>query len=167
MATPEIVSRFWTTVAIEQDISACWEWLGYIEDGYGRFYDGERMRFAHDLALEWYTGEKRLDELITCHSCNNPGCVNPHHLRFDTPASNVADMMAAGTHRTTKKLSDEQVILIRRRAAAGATGRALAIQYGVSESLGTEILRGRRRPNVGGPLRTTHGNTRRKRHARQ
>lgn len=159
MTAPTIVTRFWLLVERRSD-DDCWPWTGYTERDYGRFFDGERMRFAHDLALEWYSGEQRSEGLITCHSCNNPGCVNPGHLRYDTPASNVEDMMRAGTHRTKRKLSDDDVLTIRTRAAAGATGRSLAQHYGVSEALVTEIIRGRRRRRVGGPIRTNHGNSR-------
>lgn len=159
MSTPPTVTRFWLLVD-RREPDECWPWTGYIEDGYGRFFDGERMRFAHDLALEWWSGERRLDHLVTCHGCSRPDCVNPAHLRFDTPASNVGDMMLAGTHRTPRKLTDDDVLTIRARAAGGATGRRLAQQYGVSESLVTEIIRGNRRKTVGGPIRVGHGNSR-------
>ncbi len=157
MTAPTVVTRFWFTVD-RRGVDECWPWTGYVEKGYGRFFDGERMRMAHDLALEWWSGEARLVGLITCHSCNNPICVNPLHLRYDTPASNVADMMIAGAHNPSKKLSDDDVVAIRNRARAGATGKGLASRYGVSESLITMIITGKRRADVGGPIRTNHGN---------
>jgi hypothetical protein len=159
------VTVFWLTVGVDC-VDKCWIWGGYIENGYGRFFDGSRMRGAHELALEWYSGERRGDGLDTCHNCNTPLCCTPHHLRFDTRASNVADMLAADTHNPNRKLSDDDVRVIRERAEAGASGRSLAATYGVSESLVTEIVRGNRRPGAGGPIRTTHGNTRRNTHGR-
>lgn len=159
---PEVtkrVTRFWMSVDRSAGDDACWPWTAYADEaGYGYFYDGDRMRPAHEMALTYATGEVRLERLDTCHACNNPPCCNPSHLRFDSRRSNVADMMAAGTHVTTRKMSDDDVLLIRERAAAGATGRTLAQQYGVSEGHLTEIIRGRRRSGVGGPIRTTHGN---------
>lgn len=156
----QLVTEFWFNVHIcASDV--CWWWTGYVEEGYGRFFDGERMRFAHDLALEWYSGEPRPEGFDTCHSCNTPLCCNPWHLRYDSRQSNVDDMMAAGTHVPgTIKLSDDQVRMIRERAAAGAAGRDLAEQYGVSASLITMIVRGTKRASAGGPIRTNHANSR-------
>ena len=139
----------------------CWPWLGYIEDGYGRYFDGSKMRGAHELALEWTTGERRLAHLDTCHSCNNPACCNPSHLRFDTRRSNMRDAVVAGT-APRLKLTDEQVVELRLSAAAGAEGRRLAERYGVSAALVSGIVAGRRRRAAGGPIRTSHGNTKRK-----
>ena len=156
--TPQqLVTIFWLTVDILA-VDDCWLWRGYTEKGYGRVFDGTRMRAAHDLALEWFSGEPRPPGLDTCHSCNIPACVNPHHLRYDTRSSNVQDMLRAGRGNFIRKLSDATVVLIRERREAGATGRSLAKQYGVSESCITEIIRGHDRVKAGGPIRTTHGN---------
>lgn len=152
------VTHFWLLVE-RRDPDQCWPWLGYTQHGYGKYFDGSRMRNAHELALEWTTGETRAATLDTCHSCHTPSCCNPAHLRFDTRLSNVADMYRAGRQPVmAKKLTDAEVVVIRERAQAGATGRALATAYAVSESLVTEIIRGNRRASAGGPLRTTHGN---------
>lgn len=154
----QLVTLFWLNVDVRSP-DECWLWRGYTEQGYAQIFDGERMRPGHELALEWFSGESRPPSLVTCHSCNTPLCVNPHHLRFDTRQSNVDDMMRAGTHNPSHKLSDDAVVIIRERANAGATGRTLSRQYNVSESLVTEIIRGNKRPNVGGPIRTGHGNS--------
>jgi hypothetical protein len=160
MSTKDIVavSEFWAQVA-RGDADDCWPWTGYSEKGYGRYYWRGRMVGAHELALTFMTGERRARGLETCHSCHNPLCCNPGHLRFDTRQSNVDDMMAAGRSRHAVKLTDEQVVTLRRRALAGATGQTLARDYGVSPSLVTMIIRGERRPLCGGPIRINHGNT--------
>ena len=157
----QAVTTFWLQVDRGSD-DACWPWLGYTEDGYGRFYFAGRMRFAHDLSLEWWGGEARTAGLETCHSCNNRICVNPHHLRYDTRLGNVADMMTAGTHGALK-LSDEQVRLIRVRHAAGAEGKDLAADVGVSPALVSGTINGSKRAAAGGPIRTSHGNSRTRR----
>ena len=156
------VTAFWMCVDRGQP-DDCWPWTGYVEKGYGRFFDGGRMRGAHELALTYATGEVRPSGLETCHSCHTPLCCNPSHLRFDTRANNVGDAVRADRHARGEtngrsKLTDGTVLVIRQRAAAGATGRSLASEYGVSEGLVTEIVRGRRWRHVGGPTRTTHGN---------
>ena len=124
----------------------CWPWTGYTEDGYGRMFFNGRMTGAHELALTFTTGEVRLPSLDTCHSCNNPICCNPRHLRFDTRQGNVDDMMAAGRNVPPPvKLSESDIKIIRERIAAGAKQQDLADQYGVSNSLISMIKTGKRR----------------------
>ena len=144
------VTRFWMLVEIG-DPDECWPWTGYTdEDGYGQMYDGYRMRGAHELALEWFSGEARPKGYDTCHKCHNPVCVNPAHLRFDSRKSNVADMVAAGRcNPTWRKLSDEDIVTIRQRAAGGATGAFLSREYGVSNGYISVILQGKARPLAG------------------
>lgn len=147
------VTRFWMQVnmATPED---CWEWTGYAEEGYGRYFDGERMRFAHQLAVEWTTGEARPDDLDTCHSCHNPLCVNPQHLRYDTRSANVADMVKAGRwQRNTKRLTSQDARTLRERHYQGASGRQLAREYAISEQAVSAILKGRRWPTAGGPIK--------------
>ncbi len=124
----------------------CWEWKGYRDEhGYGMFQFGGRMRFAHDLAVSFRTGEERDPALETCHSCHNPPCCNPSHLRYDTHKANVADMVAAGRHRRgATKLNAEVAEVIRQRIAAGARQQDLADQYGVNNSMISMIKTGRR-----------------------
>lgn len=145
------VSRFWSNV--NRSGEGCWAWGGSLdEDGYGEFFYRGRNRRAHELALSFTTGEKRHDSLDTCHSCDNPPCVNPGHLRFDTRKSNVEDMLQRGRGARSGKLSDAQVILIRERRARGARQIDLAEQFGVSDGQISMIVRGLRWPEVGGPI---------------
>ena len=155
------VTEFWMSVD-RREPDECWPWTGYInEDGYGAFFYEGRMVGAHELAVTFTTGEQRLTELDTCHSCNNPPCCNPKHLRFDTRQSNVDDMIRAG-RRPTVRLTDDQVRLIRLRREAGACQEHLAEQYGVSISLISQIIYGRRRRNAGGPIACKRSNENRK-----
>ena len=55
-------------------------------------WDGER-RFAHHVIAEEAHGP-RPEGLIVCHdprACTSSLCINPRHLRYDTPAANMAD----------------------------------------------------------------------------
>jgi hypothetical protein len=89
---------------------------------------------------------------MTCHSCDNPPCCNPSHLRFDTPAANVADMHARGREVNAVKITDDQVRLIRERRALGARQLDLADQFGVDQNYISMLVRGLRRPKAGGPI---------------
>lgn len=153
-AAPRI-TEFWMSVAVSDDEAECWPWTGYQEDGYGRFFWEGRMVGAHELAVTFTTGEVRAPGLDTCHRCNNPICCNPHHLRFDTRAGNVADMVTAGTARNgNTRLTPEAVQVIRERYAHGAAQTSLADDYRISASLVSAIVRGRRWPDAGGPIIT-------------
>lgn len=147
------VSRFWRLVD-ERAPAECWPWLGDTRrDGYGVFRFRGRMVGAHELALSFTTGEQRHPDLDTCHSCDNPPCVNPAHLRFDTRQSNVDDMVARkGPNRVEQKLTAEKVVMIRERRALGARQKDLAEQFGVSNGEISMIVRGLRWSSADGPI---------------
>jgi hypothetical protein len=157
MITPEEavacrVTAFWMNVGVGED-DECWEWHGYQEDGYGRFYFQERMVGAHELALTFTTGERRQSHFDTCHSCNNPLCCNPRHLRFDTRQSNVDDAVAAGRVRNgNTRLTEDEVVKIRERYASGAPQTVLARDFSISASMVSQIVHGFRWRSAGGPI---------------
>jgi hypothetical protein len=147
------VTEFWRLVDTSAGECECWPWLGYTEDGYGQFHWLGRMVGAHELALTFATGEVRLHSLDTCHSCHNPSCCNPGHLRFDTRLSNVRDMDAARRRvNANTKLTDGLVREMRERRANGASQKYLAEYYGVSDGSVSMIIRGIRWPHAGGPI---------------
>lgn len=141
------VTRFWMLVQRRRP-DECWPFEGHIDkDGYGRFFDGQRMRPAHELALTFTTGEERPRKHDTCHSqqCTTRACCNPRHLRFDTRRGNVGDTVALGRqHRFGRKLTDREVGEIRTRLACGAIQKDLATQYGVNDSMISMIKTGKR-----------------------
>lgn len=146
------VTRFWGLVDRRGE-DDCWEWQGYLDkDGYGTFqWQGQRVG-AHALALSFTSGELKSTGLDTRHSCDNPPCVNPHHLVFGTRLENVHDMISRGRDARQGKLTDSQIIEIRERRAGGARQIDLAKQYGVSDGQISMIVRGKRWASVGGPI---------------
>ncbi len=161
LAEAVTVSRFWRNVEVGPD-NECWPWRGDTDrDGYGVFFYRGRRRPAHEMALSFTTGESRLPELDTCHTCDHPRCCNPAHLRFDTRQANVDDMIShrrhpRGSQTPATRLTEEEVLTIRHRRANGARCVDLARDFGISESAITAIVHGRNWKHVGGPVTNRH-----------
>lgn len=68
------------------------------------------------------------DGLYACHTCGVRECINPRHIRFDTPSANNADMDKHKT-RGTVKLTLAQVNEI--RSSTAPVGH-IAAAFGVS-----------------------------------
>lgn len=82
--------RFWAQVDISSEDS-CWNWKGQsLTNGYGIFgvFRGKE-RYAHRIAYLFTHGKSAPDFVL--HSCDNPACCNPKHLRNGTQADNVED----------------------------------------------------------------------------
>ena len=68
----------------------CWAWQGNLDErGYGRFGFHGKVRRAHRVAWILFRGE--IGENHVLHVCDNPGCVNPKHLKLGTLKQNVHD----------------------------------------------------------------------------
>lgn len=84
----------------------CWPWTGTMRNnGYGaiRF---QRIEMVATRAVMTAIHGPIPGDLIVCHKCDNPPCVNPKHLFIGTYRDNVLDMLAKGrgNHRGGGKL---------------------------------------------------------------
>ena len=77
----------------------CWEWLGAKSGkGYGFLQQGGRgtpMMLAHRISYKIANGPIA-DRQYILHACDNPGCVNPKHLRAGTQSENIKEAFAKG-----------------------------------------------------------------------
>lgn len=124
----------------------CWEWIGRTDaDGYGCFSINCVPLRAHRVALFMALGRPLAAGAHAMHTCDNPPCVNPAHLREGTPADNHADMAAKGRRgRPNAILTPDQAAEIKRRVAAGERPYSgIARSYGVSECVIHSIRTGR------------------------
>jgi hypothetical protein len=129
-------------------VTGCIEWVGYRNnDGYGMINRSGKMIGTHCLSYELKHGPIPKG-LCVCHSCDNPACCNEEHLYLDTHAGNMADRdakerSAKGESNGRAKLTEYDVVVIRRRLAAGETHRKIAAAFGVAQSAIDKIKTGR------------------------
>lgn len=74
-------SRFWEKVEIS-DPDGCWLWTAATNGvGYGRFWNGVRLDYAHRVAYELLREPKGIPAPLELdHLCRVTLCVNPWHL---------------------------------------------------------------------------------------
>lgn len=131
--------------------SGCIEWSGYrTKDGYGRCWAGRRMIEAHRVSYQLFIGPISPGHVVM-HTCDNPPCVAPAHLKAARQADNVADMIAKGRDRKRgvrgeankrAKLTAAQVRDIRTRHSTGGVQlKELGAEFGVSPRAISMIVR--------------------------
>jgi hypothetical protein len=82
--------------------SGCWLWSGArLVSDYGILRIDGRQRFATHVSLELYGHPRPFPKAFALHSCDNPICVNPDHLRWGTAQDNVDDAKKRGRLNTS------------------------------------------------------------------
>lgn len=91
---------------------------------------------ANGVTLDQIAGQ------LVLHSCDNPRCVNPEHLRLGTHQDNMDDRRVRQRGgRATAKLSYAIAEQIREDyRASGCTQHRLAQKYGVSQYIISRII---------------------------
>jgi hypothetical protein len=141
-----VEEKFWFYVK-KGDNGECWEWTGFRDkDGYGKLRTGKTNTAAHRIS--WQMHNRRVPKgKLVLHRCNNPSCVNPHHLYIGTQVHNMRDRKLAGNCPTGEnhhncKISDAVVAEIRETPG---TYNQLAELFGISASQVGNIKRGDQR----------------------
>jgi len=130
--------------------NGCWEWTAHRNmNGYGTFRLEGRTCLAHRAAWELAYGPIP-DGIRVLHHCDNPSCVRPDHLFLGTQDDNIRDReekgrggTARGERGGTAKLTEAQVLEIRRRADGGETQASLGTAFGVTQVNISHITRRR------------------------
>jgi hypothetical protein len=123
--------------------NGCIEWQkAKSKYGYGMISFHNKVMTANRLMLILLYGEPDTKS-VAMHSCDNPPCINPDHLRWGSHQENSKDMVAKGrekikpisgpTHHNAK-LNKDKADEIRLLLAVGNTHKYLAKLYSVAPS---------------------------------
>lgn len=145
--TDGVRDRFWSKVDVRGQ-GECWEWTAHRDrKGYGKFQMGN-SRLAHRVA--WLISCGNIpDGMFVCHSCDNPGCVNPSHLFLGTSDDNIKDAArkgrtSRGTDRPLCRLTPIDVIGARSLYAKGEMSiEDITSSLGVGHSTLRSAIHGR------------------------
>lgn len=141
---------------VEMTATGCIEWPDARNgSGYGQVWDSSRRKIVYAHRLSWELANRRPIPagLFVLHSCDNPPCCNPEHLRIGTPSDNHQDSLSRnrrahvrhprGEEHGMARLTEEQVIIARRRWRAGDPLAKIAADAGVSESTAHTAIMGK------------------------
>lgn len=150
--------RFWKRV---QKGDGCWEWQGAVHpSGYGVLFSYERglahptPHRAHRLSWEIHVGPIP-EGIFVCHRCDNRRCVRPDHLFLGTNTDNMRDASEKkrlvgnrsnhhlGSARPNAKITETDVVEMRRLSREGITGKELSARFGINRGTVSEILSGK------------------------
>jgi hypothetical protein len=95
---------------------------------------------AHRAAWILSNGREIPEGMEIMHTCDNPKCVNPSHLKLATTAENMQDKRIKG--RAGKKLTGSQVAQIKRMLAEGRYQSEIANEFEVSQGAISQIQLG-------------------------
>lgn len=94
--TPDQLLRFFLRIKLRTDKNKCWPWKGSRQSqGYGDIRINNRCYLAHRLFYFIYYGEDPGGRMVL-HECDNPRCVNPHHLHLGDAKMNIAEALDRG-----------------------------------------------------------------------
>lgn len=140
-----LFERFFRYAQKGQSENDCWKWTAAKNlKGYGKIGTagkGSKIEGAHRVSWMIHNNQKIPDGMFILHSCDNPECTNPLHLRVGTRSENMKDMydrarqgnrkLPIGESNNKAVLTHEKVTYIR---SSPKTNGQLADELGVSKT---------------------------------
>ena len=132
-------------------LGECWEWqLSTANGGYATVNFRGRMTVGHRLVASMLVGDVTAHECVR-HLCDNKKCINPQHLMLGSKLENSRDWAERGWRRT-RKLTESDIIEIRKAVASGQPLKAIASRMGISKSHVCGVANGSFAKHVSGSL---------------
>lgn len=138
----------WFQANLTTTSTGCKEWsMCRFAQGYGVVRMGGKNLKAHRLSLEHALGRPLREGMCALHSCNNPPCCNPDHLREGTLQDNMDDKVRANRQSRGETNGKAKLALIQvneiRANVNNLTRTQLANTYGVQTPCIAKIQRGK------------------------
>lgn len=127
----------------------CRIWIGSLDEcGYGRTTFDRKLQRTHRVMWEYFNG-KIPNNMVICHKCDTPACINLNHLVLGTQKDNVKDMLikrrankAKGIRVNTCKLKENDIDIIRNMYANNISQYRIADLFNVSRQTIGAIIKG-------------------------
>lgn len=140
------MERFWSKVSVLSD-DECWEWTRQRNaKGYGVFWANGKNVPAHNFALS-LSCERIEGKRSAIHSCDNPPCCNPAHLRWGDHQDNSDDKVSRnrqpkGEAHSRSILTDEDADKILKMRVDGYTVEEICQNLNLSKASATKVYCG-------------------------
>src|SRR5574343_498304 len=85
------------------DEKECWICISHCKskDGYPLIRRNDKTISIARAMMEVKYNKELSSEIMVLHSCDNPTCINPNHLRIGTAKDNAQDREKRGRHGST------------------------------------------------------------------
>lgn len=92
----EDILKYLETNSVPEPMTGCILWTaGSDKDGYGKIAVNGKDWRAHRLSFHLHNGPVTTNILV-CHKCDTPSCINPSHLFAGDPLVNMQDKVRKG-----------------------------------------------------------------------
>jgi hypothetical protein len=140
--------RFWSKVDWSGGHEACWPWMAGIDkDGYGKFQTGTHRNQRHWRSHRYVAEMMGMVAPVIMHTCDNPPCCNPDHLRAGTQRDNRDDCIKKGRTARAERHGHAVITAATARSvkdllAAGCQKAAIARHLGLPRHIVYNIANG-------------------------